>query len=65
MPASAVSPSAARAFFATFRGRASQPERWEKAIRKRALEVARYVLPVTMFCPPVVIAEIWPRLLRV
>ncbi len=39
-------PVAARAYYATFRSRAGQPERWEKAIRKRALEVARYVLPV-------------------
>ncbi len=45
----ALVPRAARAFFATFRGRASQPGRWEKAIRKRALEVARYVLPVATF----------------
>ncbi|HMM33633.1 MAG TPA: FAD-dependent thymidylate synthase [Thermoanaerobaculia bacterium] len=45
----ALAPRAARAFFATFRGRASQPERWEKAIRKRALEVARYALPVATF----------------
>ncbi len=45
----ALVPRAARAFFATFRGRASQPGRWEKAIRKRALEVARYALPVATF----------------
>ncbi len=42
-------PVAARAFYATFRGRETQPARWEKAIRKRALEVARYVLPVATF----------------
>lgn len=42
-------PVAARAFYGTFRGRESQPARWEKAIRKRALEVARYVLPVATF----------------
>lgn len=42
-------PVAARAFYGTFRGRACQPARWEKAIRKRALEVARYVLPVATF----------------
>ena len=42
-------PAAARAFFNTFRGRESQPERWEKAIGKRAMEVARYVLPVATF----------------
>ena len=42
-------PVAARAFYGTFRGRESQPSRWEKAIRKRALEVARYVLPVATF----------------
>lgn len=44
-----LEPVAARAFYATFRGRSSQPARWEKAIRKRALEVARYVLPVATF----------------
>ncbi len=42
-------PVAARAFYATFRGRETQPARWEKAIRKRALEVARYVLPLATF----------------
>jgi thymidylate synthase ThyX len=42
-------PRAARAFYGTFRARESQPRRWEKAIRKRALEVARYVLPVATF----------------
>ncbi len=42
-------PAAARAFFDTFRGRESQPERWEKAIGRRAMEVARYVLPVATF----------------
>jgi thymidylate synthase ThyX len=42
-------PVAARAYFGTFRARASQPGRWEKSIRKRALEVARYVLPVATF----------------
>jgi thymidylate synthase ThyX len=42
-------PVAGRAFFDTFRGRESQPQRWEKAIGKRAMEVARYVLPVATF----------------
>lgn len=42
-------PVAARAFFGTFRPRQSQPVRWEKAVRRRALEVARYVLPVATF----------------
>ncbi len=42
-------PVAARAYFDTFRSRASQPERWERAIGKRAMEVARYVLPVATF----------------
>jgi thymidylate synthase ThyX len=42
-------PVAARAFYDTFRGRESQPERWEKAIGKRVMEVARYVLPVATF----------------
>ncbi|MDL1949773.1 FAD-dependent thymidylate synthase [Acidobacteria bacterium ACD] len=42
-------PVAARAFFDTFRGRERQPERWAKAIRRKAMEVARYVLPVATF----------------
>lgn len=42
-------PVAGRAFYATFRGRSSHPARWEKAIRRRALEVARYVLPIATF----------------
>lgn len=33
-------------FFRRFRGREGQPERWRGAIRKRAQEIARYVLPV-------------------
>jgi thymidylate synthase ThyX len=41
-----IQPVAAEAFFGTFRGRRSQPERWAGAIGKRAMEVARYVLPI-------------------
>lgn len=40
---------AARAFYGTFRGRESQPERWGKSVQKKAQEVARYVLPVATF----------------
>lgn len=36
----------ARAYYARFRSRESQPDRWKKAIQKRAYEIARYVLPV-------------------
>ncbi len=39
-------PVAGRAYFARFRARARRPERYEKEIRKRAQEVARYVLPL-------------------
>lgn len=35
-----------REFFRRFKARAKQPERWEAPIRKRAQEIARYVLPV-------------------
>ncbi len=42
-------PEAARAFFATFRGRERQEERWFSAIQKKAQEIARYVLPVATF----------------
>jgi thymidylate synthase ThyX len=37
------------AWFRVFPGRASHPDRWEGAIRKRTQEVARYVLPVATF----------------
>ncbi len=42
-------PVAARAFYETFRGRENQPERWSATIRKKAQEIARYVLPVATF----------------
>jgi thymidylate synthase ThyX len=35
-----------REFFARFRGREHQPQRWKKDIQKRAQEIARYLLPV-------------------
>lgn len=44
-----LTPVAARAFFDTFRGRERQGERWAKAIQRKAMEVARYVLPVATF----------------
>jgi thymidylate synthase ThyX len=39
-------PLVAAEFYRIFPARARQPERWRKAIEKRAIEVARYVLPV-------------------
>jgi len=39
-------PLVAAEFFRIFPARAGRPARWESAIEKRALEVARYVLPV-------------------
>ncbi|MBI4569186.1 MAG: FAD-dependent thymidylate synthase [Planctomycetes bacterium] len=40
---------ASEEFFALFRGRRHTASRWEKTIRKKAMEVARYVLPVATF----------------
>jgi thymidylate synthase ThyX len=45
----ALTPVAAEAFFARFPGRLHDRERWAKEIKKRAQEVARYVLPVATF----------------
>jgi thymidylate synthase ThyX len=45
----ALVPVATEAFFARFPGRRHDPERWAKEIKKRAQEVARYVLPVATF----------------
>ena len=42
-------PVARREFFARFRGRESTAALYEKEIRKRCMEVARYVLPVGTF----------------
>ena len=44
--AAALAPVVAAEFYRVFPGRAGRPERWAKAIEKRALEVARYLLPV-------------------
>jgi len=44
-----LEPVASQAFYRLFPARRHQPERWAKAIRKRAQEVARYVLPVATF----------------
>ena len=44
-----LEPVAADAFYRLFPARRHQPQRWAKAIRKRAQEVARYVLPVATF----------------
>jgi thymidylate synthase ThyX len=42
-------PVASREYFARFRGRAKAAALYEKEIRKRCMEVARYVLPVGTF----------------
>ena len=44
--AHALEPVVADEFYRIFPARRRQPERWQKAIQKRAIEVARYVLPV-------------------
>jgi thymidylate synthase ThyX len=44
--ASALEPVVADEFYRLFPARRSKPEKWQKAIQKRAIEVARYVLPV-------------------
>lgn len=38
-------PAAERGYYDVFPARAKQPERWDKNIHKKVLEVARYVLP--------------------
>lgn len=45
----ALLPVAREAYFERFPGRRHDPERWAKEIKKRAQEVARYVLPVATF----------------
>lgn len=42
-------PAARSAFFQIFPARRHQAERWEREVRKRAREAARYVLPVATF----------------
>jgi thymidylate synthase ThyX len=42
----AVLPETRARFFAIYKGRRFEPEKWEGAVKKRALEVARYVLPL-------------------
>jgi flavin-dependent thymidylate synthase len=44
--AHALEPVVADEFYRIFPARRRQPVRWQKAIQKRAIEVARYVLPV-------------------
>ncbi len=44
--AAALEPTVAEEFYRIFPARRKRPERWQKAIEKRAIEVARYVLPV-------------------
>ncbi|MBI3948776.1 MAG: FAD-dependent thymidylate synthase, partial [Armatimonadetes bacterium] len=40
---------AARAYFERFPARARHPEKWQRDIERKAMEVARYVLPVATF----------------
>ncbi len=47
--AEALMPAARSAFFQIFPARRHQAERWEREVRKRAREAARYVLPVATF----------------
>lgn len=44
-----LEPVAAEAFYERFPARRHQPDRWAGEIRKKAQEVARYVLPVATF----------------
>ncbi|HVY60004.1 MAG TPA: FAD-dependent thymidylate synthase [Planctomycetota bacterium] len=41
-----VTPEVRERFFAIYKGRRGDAEKWEPAVKKRALEIARYVLPV-------------------
>ncbi|NLC55621.1 MAG: FAD-dependent thymidylate synthase [Armatimonadetes bacterium] len=45
----ALAKPAAAAYFQRFPGRARQPEQWQSEVNKKAMEVARYVLPVATF----------------
>ena len=42
----ALAPAIAREFYAVFPARKKRPERWERTLRRKAYETARYVLPV-------------------
>jgi thymidylate synthase ThyX len=44
-----LEPLCARVFYERFPARRAQPDRWAKEIRKKAQEIARYVLPVATF----------------
>lgn len=44
-----LEPVASEAFYERFPARRHQPDRWAREIRKKAQEVARYVLPVSTF----------------
>jgi thymidylate synthase ThyX len=44
-----LSPVAEKEYFALFPGRGREPERWRTSIKRRAQEVARYVLPIATF----------------
>ncbi|MHB8873210.1 MAG: FAD-dependent thymidylate synthase [Myxococcaceae bacterium] len=44
-----LTPKVSQEFFRVFPARARQPEKWAGAIKKRAQEVARYVLPIGTF----------------
>jgi flavin-dependent thymidylate synthase len=44
-----LQPLASRAFYQVFPARQKQSEKWQGDIKKRAMEIARYVLPVATF----------------
>ena len=44
-----LNPLVTREFFLRFSGRKGQPEKWAKDIKKKTLEIARYILPIGTF----------------
>ncbi|MCE9501697.1 MAG: FAD-dependent thymidylate synthase [Leptospira sp.] len=44
-----VKPSVSQEYFAIYRARAEYPEKWQDPIRKKCLEVARYLLPTATY----------------
>jgi len=44
-----LGPIVCREYYARFRARANQREKWDKEAKKKALEIARYVLPIATF----------------
>jgi thymidylate synthase ThyX len=42
-------PIVSREYYARFRARVTQRDKWDKEVKKKALEIARYVLPIATF----------------